>query len=155
MGKLHWCQDLLIWEVQFTQTFRNRRICGPFLFSSLEHRYNNENPYHNSWCFVFLYALNKHFWNSTVHRPWHSKELKCRGLGLHKETANWNDLGHWYDPVQTTEFSSELSTEQNAIKAKWSSLVIQEFFAQGELEKSQNLSVSMFCDRCHKRQSET
>jgi hypothetical protein len=37
---------------------------------------------------------------------------------------------------------------------KWSDLVVEEFFAQGDLEKRQNLPVSMNCDRLTTKQDE-
>jgi hypothetical protein len=40
------------------------------------------------------------------------------------------------------------------ISKKWSGLVIEEFFAQGDLEKRQNLPVSMNCDRLTTNQDE-
>ena len=39
------------------------------------------------------------------------------------------------------------SAKDTALHVKWSNLVSEEFFAQGDLEKERNVPVSMFCDR--------
>ena len=39
------------------------------------------------------------------------------------------------------------SAKSRELHQKWTNLVMEEFFGQGDLEKSQKLSVSMYCDR--------
>jgi hypothetical protein len=39
------------------------------------------------------------------------------------------------------------SAKYNDLHQKWSKLVLEEFFRQGDLEKSKNIPVSMYCDR--------
>ena len=39
------------------------------------------------------------------------------------------------------------SAKSRELHQKWTSLVMEEFFCQGDLEKTQKLSVSMYCDR--------
>lgn len=39
------------------------------------------------------------------------------------------------------------SAKDTSLHVKWSNLVSEEFFAQGDLEKERNIPVSMFCDR--------
>ena len=39
------------------------------------------------------------------------------------------------------------SAKTEALHVKWTALVMEEFFAQGDLEKAKKIQVSMYCDR--------
>ena len=59
-----------------------------------------------------------------------SFEDKCQILGMSLKCA---DIGH--------------SAKDYDLHEKWSMLVCEEFFRQGDIEKSRNQAVSMYCDR--------
>ncbi|OMJ83761.1 hypothetical protein SteCoe_15239 [Stentor coeruleus] len=62
------------------------------------------------------------------------------------------DFNNWDTRQDLFRFFIKASDVGHAAKSlelhqKWCSLVIEEFFAQGDLEKSKGIPVSMFCDR--------